>query len=97
MPFAQAAHLAAAAAPYVSGVLALMMEAFGDQLSVPEYTARLLATADNTGVYGNAAVYGRGVVDVRAALSPAGALNIPMPDGGLTAPSSSFVGGGLLP
>lgn len=85
------------AAPYVSGVLALMMEAFGDQLSVPEYTARLLATADNTGVYGNAAVYGRGVVDVRAALSPAGALNIPMPDGGLTAPSSSFVGGGLLP
>lgn len=91
------AHGTSFAAPYISGVLALMMEAFGDQLSNREYTARLLATADNAGLYSDPEVYGRGVVNLQAALSPAGALNIPMPGGGLIAPSSSFVNSGMLP
>ena len=91
------AHGTSFAAPYISGVLALMMEAFGDQLSNVEYTARLLATADNTGTYSDPEIYGRGKVDVQAALSPAGVLNIPMPGGGLIAPSSSFVSTGMLP
>ncbi len=91
------AHGTSFSAPYISGVLALMMEAFGTQLSTTEYTARLLATADNAGKYANPEIYGRGVVNVQAALSPAGPLNIPIPGGGLIAPSSSFVSSGMLP
>lgn len=85
------------AAPYVSGVLALMQQAFGDQLSLPEYTARLFATADKTGIYANREIYGQGVVDADAALSPQGDSYIPLPSGGLIAPHQTRIGGGDLP
>lgn len=85
------------AAPYVSGVLALMQQAFGDQLSLPEYTARLLATANKEGIYGDEEIYGQGLVDAEAALTPQGDTHIPLPSGGLIAPSDGAIGGGLLP
>lgn len=85
------------AAPYVSGVLALMQQAFGDQLSLPEYTARLLATANKEGIYADEAVYGQGLVDVKAALTPKGDTHIPLPGGGLIAPRDGGIEGGLLP
>ena len=85
------------AAPYVSGVLALMQQAFGDQLSLPEYTARLLATANKEGIYGDEDIYGQGLVDAEAALTPHGDTHIPLPSGGLIAPSEGAIGGGLLP
>lgn len=85
------------AAPYVSGVLGLMQQAFGDQLSLPEYTARLLATADKTGIYADEAVYGQGLVDAEAALTPQGDTQIPLPSGGFIAPRDGAIRGGLLP
>jgi hypothetical protein len=85
------------AAPYVSGVLALMQQAFGDQLSLPEYTARLLATANKQGIYANEEVYGQGLVDAEAALTPQGDTHIPLPSGGLIAPRDGRITGGLLP
>lgn len=85
------------AAPYVSGVLALMQQAFGDQLSLPEYTARLLATANKEGIYGDEDIYGQGLVDAEAALTPQGDTYIPLPSGGLIAPRDGAIDGGLLP
>ena len=85
------------AAPYVSGVLALMQQAYGNQLSLPEYTARLLATANKEGIYADEAIYGQGLVDAEAALTPQGDTHIPLPSGGLIAPHDGGVGGGLLP
>ena len=85
------------AAPYVSGVLALMQQAFGEQLSLPEYTARLLATANKEGIYADKEIYGQGLVDAEAALTPQGDAHIPLPGGGLVAPREGTIGGGLLP
>lgn len=85
------------AAPYVSGALALMMQAFGDQLTLPEYTARLLASANKEGVYASEAIYGQGLLDIEAALSPIGDLNIPLPSGGSARPSESRIDGGFIP
>lgn len=85
------------AAPYVSGVLALMMQAFGDQLTLPEYTARLLATANKSGIYENDFIYGQGLVDADAALRPYGDSQIPIPAGGLVGAAGSGVRRGGLP
>jgi hypothetical protein len=85
------------AAPFVSGVLALMMQAYGDQLSLPEYTARLLGTANKTGIYADASIYGQGLVDVQAALAPYGETHIPLPAGGVAGPSETKITDGDLP
>ncbi|MGB0342151.1 MAG: S8 family peptidase [Parvibaculales bacterium] len=85
------------AAPFVSGVLALMMEAFGEQLSLKEYTGRLLATADKSGIYANSAKFGQGLVDAAAALTPVSPASIPLPKGGLARPADSYLGAGILP
>ena len=85
------------AAPYVSGALALMMQAFGNQLTLQEYTARLLASANKQGVYASEAIYGQGLLDVEAALSPIGDLDIPLPSGGAARPSESRIDGGFIP
>ena len=60
------------AAPMVSGGLALMKQYFRGQLSNEQLLARMLATADKTGRYANAAVYGQGLLDLGAAVSPVG-------------------------
>jgi hypothetical protein len=85
------------AAPFVSGVLVLMMEAFGDQLSLKEYTGRLLATADKSGIYANSEKFGQGLVDAAAALTPVSPASIPLSKGGLARPADSYLGSGTLP
>ncbi|MYD30298.1 MAG: S8 family serine peptidase, partial [Nitrospira sp. SB0661_bin_20] len=64
------------AAPMVSGGLAIMKQLFRDQLSNTALVTRLLDTADNTGVYSNRSVYGRGKMDLKAATSPVGVLEV---------------------
>ena len=60
------------AAPMVTGGLALMKQYFRGQLSNTDLVARLLETADRSGLYADAAIYGRGLMDLGAATSPVG-------------------------
>ena len=60
------------AAPMVSGGLALMKHFFRDQVSNTELVTRLLETADKSEQYGERAIYGQGMMDLDAALSPVG-------------------------
>ena len=66
------------AAPMVAGGLAIMKQLFRDQLSSEELVTRLFETADDTGVFSNRAVYGRGKFDLAAATHPVGVLEIPV-------------------
>ena len=65
-------------APMVAGGLALMKQLFRDQLSSTELVGRLLDTADNTGIYVDRDTYGRGRMDLSAATSPVGVLEVPV-------------------
>ena len=60
------------AAPMVTGGLALMKQYFRGQLSNVDLLARLLETANRSGLYAEAAIYGRGLMDLAAATSPVG-------------------------
>ena len=60
-------------APMVSGGLALMTQMFRDQLPGEDLVTRLFHTADRGGRYADRAVYGHGLMDLGAALSPIGA------------------------
>lgn len=64
------------AAPYVSGVLAAMMERFRGQVGNTDVVKRLMDTADRSGIFGNAEWFGAGVVDKEAALSPVGVARV---------------------
>ena len=66
------------AAPMVAGGLAIMRQLFRDQMSSEELVTRLLETADDTGVYADRAVYGRGKLDLAAATHPVGVLEVPV-------------------
>ena len=66
------------AAPMVSGGLALMKQLFRDQLSNTDLVARLFETADRSGFYADPAIYGRGSMDLGAATSPVGVLEVPV-------------------
>ena len=66
------------AAPVVSGGLALMKQLFRDQLSNTDLVARLFETADRSGFYADSAIYGRGSMDLGAATSPVGVLEVPV-------------------
>ena len=59
-----------AASPMVTGGLALMKQFFRGQLSNPDLLSRLLETANRNGPYADAAIYGRGLMDLGAATSP---------------------------
>ena len=63
------------AAPLVSGSLALLRQYFRGQLGSTELVARLLATADKTGIYANSDTYGAGLVDLDAATRPSGVVS----------------------
>ncbi len=65
------------ATPMVSGGLALMKQIFRGQLSNTELVTRLFETADRSGFYADSAIYGRGSMDLGAATSPVGALELP--------------------
>ena len=64
------------AAPMVTGSLAAMKHVFRSQLSNTALLARLLATADRTGIYADSATYGRGLLDLDAATAPVGTASI---------------------
>ena len=66
------------AAPIVSGGFAIMKQLFRDQLSNEDLVTRLLETADNTGVFSDSIVYGRGKLDLAAATHPVGVLGVPV-------------------
>lgn len=70
------------AAAYASGVLALMRQVFGDQMTVDQYVERLMATAKKDGIYADTSVYGQGLIDAKAAVTPVGRLVVPQADGG---------------
>ena len=64
------------AAPMVSGGLAVMKQLFRDELSNTALLARLLETANDSGVYASRSVYGHGLMDLGAATSPVGVLEV---------------------
>ena len=64
------------AAPMVAGGLAVMKQLFRDQLLNTELVTRLLTTADKSGYYADPAVYGQGKMDLGAATSPVGVLEV---------------------
>ncbi len=59
------------AAPHVSGALAILIELF-PELPPEAIVARLLDTANRTGIYADAATYGQGFLDLEAATRPVG-------------------------
>lgn len=63
-------------APMVAGGLALMKHFFRDQLSNTALVTRLYATANKTGIYSNRSIYGQGLMDLGAAVSPVGSTTI---------------------
>ncbi len=65
------------AAPMVSGGLAVMKQLFRNQLSNTALLSRLLDTANDRGIYANRLIYGHGLMDLGAATSPVGLLEVP--------------------
>ena len=59
------------AAPTVAGSLAILKQAF-PSLGNDELVTRLFATANKTGIYEVASIYGQGLVDLDAATQPVG-------------------------
>ena len=68
------------AAPMVTGGLALMKQYFRSQLSNPDLLSRLLETADRSGPYADAVIYGRGLMNLGAATSPVGEPTVALGD-----------------
>ena len=62
------------AVPMVTGSLAVMKHRFRNQMANVDLASRLLRTANRTGKYANSDIYGQGLLDLGAALSPVGAL-----------------------
>lgn len=64
------------AAPMVTGGLAVMKHLFRGQLSNSQLLSRLLETANDRGIYADRAIYGHGLMDLGAATSPVGVLEV---------------------
>ena len=77
-----------AAAPIVSGGVALLAQHYRDQLGNDEIVARLLRTANKEGIYADVDVYGQGFLDLDAATRPVGETRLLMGQslGGPSAP-----------
>ena len=60
------------AAPMVTGGLGVMKHFFRNQLSNTALVSRLYATANKSGIYANRDIYGQGLMDLNAAVSPVG-------------------------
>ena len=88
------------AAPMVTGGLAVMKHLFRDQLSNTELVDRLFRTADRTGIYGDSATYGRGLLNLGAATAPVGvaaiALGARVDGAGSALAGTRFTAGGPL-
>ncbi len=61
-----------AAAPMISGGLAVMKQIFRGQMSSVDLVTRLFATADKNGKFADRAIYGQGMMDLGAAVRPVG-------------------------
>ena len=83
------------AAPMVSGGLAVMKQLFRDQLSNEELVSRLFLTADTAGIYADRDIYGNGRMDLGAATSPVGVLEVPFATGAAAAAHASLGSTGL--
>ncbi len=77
------------AAPFVTGGIGLLAEHYRGQLGNDEIVARLLETADRTGDYADADIYGQGFLDLGAATAPVGETRMLIGDSltGASAPS----------
>lgn len=64
------------AAPQVSGAIAGLKSMFPN-LSYQDIAARLLTTANRTGIYASSAIYGQGLMDLEAASNPVGGVSLP--------------------
>ena len=64
------------AAPMVSGAIAGLKSMFPN-LSYQDIAARLLTTANKTGIYADSSIYGQGLMDLEAASNPVGGLSLP--------------------
>ncbi|MCY4451558.1 MAG: S8 family serine peptidase [Immundisolibacterales bacterium] len=88
------------AAPMVTGGLAVLKHYFRDQLPNTDLAVRLLETADRTGIYADAVVYGQGLMDLGTATSPVGtteiALSGTVEGGGTPLSSTGLTSGGAL-
>ena len=82
------------AAPMVTGGLAVMKHFFRNQLSNAQLVQRLYATANKSGKYANRAIYGQGLMDLDAAVSPRGfttlVLGKRVNEGGISLSSTSL-------
>ena len=65
------------ATPTVAGALAILKQAF-PSIGNDELVARLFATANKTGIYEVASIYGQGLVDLDVATQPVGQGQIPV-------------------
>ncbi len=63
------------AAPHVTGALAVLKGAFRNNLSAKEIVDRLYKTANKEGIYADQNIYGQGLLDLGAAISPVGFLS----------------------
>ena len=63
------------AAPHVSGAVAVLMQLF-PELSPDQIVARVLETADKSGIYADASIFGQGLLDLEAATRPIGVAMI---------------------
>ena len=75
------------ASPIVAGSAAVVWGAFPNK-NGRQIVARLLDTANSQGVFGNSSIYGRGRLDLEAALNPVGFALVRFESGG-TAPALS--------
>ena len=64
------------AAPMVTGGLVVMKSYFRDQLSNTKLVKRMMATADDTGIYADSSIYGQGLLDLGAATTPVGVPSV---------------------
>ena len=85
------------AAPMVAGGLAIMKQLFRNQLSSTDLVDRLFLTADKQAPYGDAAIYGQGLMDLGAATAPVGAAALTTSEtvtgGGVDVEASAMMSG----
>ena len=64
------------AAPHVTGGIALLVDYFRNQLGGTEILDRLFKTANKSGIYSDASIYGQGLLDLDAATKPVGQMMV---------------------
>ena len=62
--------------PLVAGAIASLINFFNGRLANNEIVQRIFATANDDGVYADAAIYGHGLLDLKAATEPLGGQRV---------------------